>query len=310
MEEGSLRCDANVSVRPCGQNRFGTRTELKNLNSMRHVEQALEYEITRQIASVEAGTPVEQCTLLWDADVGETRTMRSKEDAQDYRYFPDPDLVAIDISDDNIRSVRENLPEMPDQRRERFMSDFGLPAYDAGVLTEEREVAEYFEDTLRALFKRTKGGDTRTQAKLVSNFVMTDVMRVTNEDNISVQELAVTPRRLAQLVYLRIEDKINSSGAQDVFEMMREDHESSAGKLADENDLIQVSDRSDIEPVVESILKENGGKVDAYLGGKEGLLGFFIGQVMRSFDGSPNPEVVRDVLQEKLEARRSDESAA
>jgi len=310
MEEGSLRCDANVSVRPCGQNRFGTRTELKNLNSMRHVEQALEYEITRQIASVEAGTPVEQCTLLWDADVGETRTMRSKEDAQDYRYFPDPDLVAIDISDDNIRSVRENLPEMPDQRRERFMSDFGLPAYDAGVLTEEREVAEYFEDTLRALFKRTKGGDTHTQAKLVSNFVMTDVMRVTNEDNISVQELAVTPRRLAQLVYLRIEDKISSSGAQDVFEMMREDEESSAGKLADENDLIQVSDRSDIEPVVESILKENGGKVDAYLGGKEGLLGFFIGQVMRSFDGSPNPEVVRDVLQEKLEARRSDESAA
>jgi len=306
MEEGSLRCDANVSVRPCGQNRFGTRTELKNLNSMRHVEQALEYEITRQIAHVEAGKLVDQATLLWDADAGETRVMRSKEDAEDYRYFPDPDLVAIELTDDDIQSVRSDVPELPDQRRQRFMKDFGLPAYDAGVLTEERKVAEYFEETLRALFKRTQGGDTHTQAKLASNFVMTDVLRVVNEDNVPVGDLAVTPRRLAQLVYLRVEDKISSSGAQKVFEHMRTDTESSAGKIADEQNLIQVSDRSDIEPVVERVLQENEGKVGAYLGGKEGLLGFFIGQVMRGFDGSPNPEMVRDTLKEKLNARRDD----
>jgi aspartyl-tRNA(Asn)/glutamyl-tRNA(Gln) amidotransferase subunit B len=186
------------------------------------------------------------------------------------------------------------------------MDDFGLPAYDARILTEEREIADYFEEALRSLFKRTKGGDTRTQAKLVSNFVMTDVMRAMNEDHLSITELAVTPRRLAQLIYLRVEDKISSSGAQEVFEIMRTDTESSAGKIADENDLIQVSDRSDIEPLVASILDDHPGKVDAYLGGKEGLLGFFIGQVMRTFDGSPNPEIVRDVIKEKLNDRRSD----
>ena len=306
MEEGSLRCDANVSVRPCGQNRFGTRTELKNLNSMRHVQQALEYEITRQIAHVEAGKTVDQATLLWDPDAGETRVMRSKEDAEDYRYFPDPDLVAIELTDADIQSVRRDLPEMPDQRRQRFMEDFGLPAYDAGVLTEEREVAEYFEDALRALFQRTKDGDTQTQAKLVSNFVMTDVLRVVNEDNMSITDVVVTPQRLAQLVHLRVEEKINSSGAQKVFEHMRSDPESSAGEIANEQNLIQVSDRSDIEPVVERVLRENEGKVHAYLGGKEGLLGFFIGQVMRGFDGSPNPEIVRDTLKEKLDARRED----
>jgi len=304
MEEGSLRCDANVSIRPCGQNRLGTRTELKNLNSMRHVEQALEYEITRQIAHVEGGSEVEQATLLWDADAAETRVMRSKEDAEDYRYFPDPDLVAVELTDEDIQAVRRRLPEMPEERRQRFVEDFGLPAYDADVLTEEREVAEYFEETLRSLFKRTKGGDTRSQAKLVSNFVMTDVLRVVNEDHVSVRELAVTPERLAQLVYLRLEDKISSSGAQEVFEQMRTDTDASAGKIADDHNLIQVSDRSDIEPVVDRVLRDNSGKVDAYLGGKEGLLGFFIGQVMRGFDGSPNPEVVRDTITEKLEARR------
>lgn len=302
MEEGSLRCDANISVRRCGSNRFGTRTELKNLNSMRHVEDALAYEIVRQTAELEAGRPVEQATLLWDADAGETRTMRSKEDAQDYRYFPDPDLVPIRLREEDIESARASLPEMPEARRRRFMEDFGLPAYDAGVLTEERDVADYFEDALRALFKRTKGGDTRTQAKLVSNIVMTDVLRVMNEDNLPAHDIEVTPRRLAQLVYLRVEDRISSSGAQEVFEKMRHDTESSAGKIADEHDLIQVSDRGQIEPVVDRALSEHPDKVEAYRNGKEGLLGFFMGQVMRGFDGSPDPELVRDLLKEKLHA--------
>jgi aspartyl-tRNA(Asn)/glutamyl-tRNA(Gln) amidotransferase subunit B len=306
MEEGSLRCDANVSVRPRGQNRFGTRTELKNLNSMRHVEKALEYEITRQIALTESGRPVEQQTLLWDDDAGETRVMRSKEEAQDYRYFPDPDLVPVEVSDEQLEAVREDLPEMPDARRQRFMDDHGLPEYDAGVLTEERDVADYFEEALQALFKRTKGGDTRAQAKQVSNFVMTEVMRAVNERDEPVDALPVTPRRLAQLVYLRLEDKISSSAASKVFDLMLDDTESSAGKVADEHDLIQVSDRSAIEPLIDDVLNDNEGKVKAYLGGKEGLMGFFIGQVMQSFDGSPNPELVREILNEKLDARRDD----
>ena len=304
MEEGSLRCDANVSVRPRGREAFGTRTELKNMNSMRHVEQALDYEITRQIAAEERGDDIAQQTLLWDADSGTTRPMRSKEEAHDYRYLPDPDLVEVQIEDEMVEQVRADLPELPRARRRRFVEEIGLPGYDAGVLTEERAVADYFEETLRHLYKRTKGGDTDAQAKAVSNFVMTEVMRTLNDRDLAVDELAVTPERLAQLVYLRLEDEVNSNGAQEVFEAMLEEPDKSAGRIADERDLIQVTDRDAIAPVVEAVLDDHPGKVDTYLGGKEGLLGFFIGQVMQRFDGSPDPELVRSLLREKLDARR------
>ena len=306
MEEGSLRCDANVSVRPRGRRDFGTKTEVKNMNSFRNVECALDYEIGRQVRALERGDDIEQQTLLWDADQGETRPMRSKEEAHDYRYFPDPDLVEVVIEDEQIEAVREELPEMPDARRDRFVEEMGLPTYDASVLTEERAVADYFEDTLTALFKRTKGGDTREQAKEVSNFVMTEVMRVLNERNLEVADLAVTPERLAQLVYLRLQDKVSSSGAQEVFEVMIDETDKSAGKIADERDLIQVSDKSAIAPVVDRVLDDNPEQVETYLGGKEGLLGYFIGQVMQNFDGSPDPQLVRSLLQEKLQARRSE----
>jgi aspartyl-tRNA(Asn)/glutamyl-tRNA(Gln) amidotransferase subunit B len=181
----------------------------------------------------------------------------------------------------------------------------GLPAYDAKVLTEERTVADYFEEALAALFKRTKGGNTQAQAKEVSNFVMTEVLRVLNDRDWTIEELPIGPERLAQLVFLRLENKVNSSAAQDVFEAMLEDTESSAGKIADERNLMQVSDRDALEPVVQSVLDKNEDQVKTYLNGKEGLLGFFIGQVMRNFDGSPDPQVVRSMLKEKLEARRS-----
>lgn len=306
MEEGSLRCDANVSVRPRGHSDFGTRTELKNLNSMRHVEDALAYEITRQIAARERGASVSQQTLLWDPDTGVTRPMRTKEEAHDYRYFPDPDLVPITVDEDRLDAVRASLPEMPDARRRRFIEDVGLPPYDAGVLTEEREVADYFEETLQQVFKRTKGGDTQAQAKAVSNHIMTDVLRVLNEDDRSVDDLPVTPERLAQLVYLRLQDRVSSSAGQEVFERMMEEPEKSAGKIADEYDLIQVSDRDAIESVVASVVDENEEKVRTYLDGKEGLLGFFIGQVMQRFDGSPNPKLVRELLNEHLERRRAE----
>ena len=306
MEEGSLRCDANVSVRPRGREAFGTRTELKNMNSMRHVEQALDYEITRQIAAEERGESITQQTLLWDPDSGTTRPMRSKEEAHDYRYLPDPDLVEVTVEDEMIERVREGLPELPRARRQRFVEETGLPPYDAGVLTEERAVADYFEETLRHLYKRTKGGDTDAQAKMVSNFIMTEVMRVLNERDHDVDDLPVGPERLAQLAFLRIQDKVSSNGAQEVFEAMMEQPDKSAGRIADERDLIQVSDRSAIEPLVDTVIDENPDKVKTYLGGKDGLLGFFIGQVMQRFDGSPNPELVRSLLREKLDARREE----
>jgi aspartyl-tRNA(Asn)/glutamyl-tRNA(Gln) amidotransferase subunit B len=304
MEEGSLRCDANVSVRPRGRDQFGTRTELKNMNSMSHVENALDYEITRQIAALERGESVQQQTLLWDPDAGTTHPMRSKEEAHDYRYMPDPDLVEVEIDDEMIDDVRADLPELPRARRRRFVDEVGLPPYDARVLTEERAVADFFEATLDHLYKRTKGGDTDAQAKLVSNLVMTEVMRVLNEQSITVDELQVGPERLAQLAFLRVQDKVSSNGAQEVFEVMLEEADKSAGKIADERDLLQVSDPDAIEPVVEGVIDDHPDQVETYLDGKEGLLGFFIGQVMQRFDGSPDPELVRELLRKKLEARR------
>ncbi len=304
MEEGSLRCDANISVRPRGRQQFGTRTELKNMNSMSHVEKALDYEITRQIAELEQGGTVEQQTLLWDSDAGTTHPMRSKEEAHDYRYMPDPDLVEVEVDDEMIEDVRANLPELPRLRRQRFVEEVGLPPYDARVLTEDRTVADYFEEALDELYKRTKGGDTDAQAKLVSNLVMTDVMRVRNERSLSMDELPVDPERLAQLAFLRVQEKVSSNGAQEVFEAMLQETDKSAGKIADERDLIQVTDPDAIAPVAESVVEDHPDKVKTYLGGKEGLLGFFIGQVMQRFDGSPDPELVRKLLREKLDAHR------
>jgi aspartyl-tRNA(Asn)/glutamyl-tRNA(Gln) amidotransferase subunit B len=304
MEEGSLRCDANVSIRPRGQSDFGTRTELKNMNSMRHVEKALDYEITRQIAAVERGEDIQQQTLLWDPDAGTTRPMRSKEEAHDYRYMPDPDLVEVEITDEMIEDVEAELPELPRARRHRFVEEVGLPPYDAGVLTEERAVADYFEETLEQLYKRTKGGDTDAQAKLVSNLVMTEVMRVLNERSTTIADFPISPERLAQLAYLRVQDKVNSNGAQEIFEVMLEEPDASAGKIADDRDLIQVSDAGSIEPVVDDVIDDHPEQVETYLGGKDGLLGFFIGQVMQRFDGSPDPELVREMLREKLEAQK------
>ena len=218
--------------------------------------------------------------------------------------MPDPDLVEVTVEDEMIERVRERLPELPRARRRRFMEETGLPVYDAGVLTEERAVADYFEETLRHLYKRTKGGDTDAQAKMVSNLIMTEGMRVLNERSLSIDELPVDPERLAQLVYLRIQDKVSSNGAQEVFEAMLEHPDRSAGAIADERDLIQVSDRSAIEPLVDDVIDDHPDKVSTYLGGKDGLLGFFIGQVMQRFDGSPNPELVRSLLREKLDAQR------
>ena len=304
MEEGSLRCDANVSVRRRGKSEFGTKTELKNLNSFRHVEQALDYEIARQISVLERGHAVTQQTLLWDENRQETRPMRTKEEEHDYRYFPDPDLVEVEVTDEILEQVRQSLPEMPEERRRRFTEEMALPAYDADVLTEERPVADYFEDALAKLAKLQGGGSWKGQAKAISNVVMTDVLRALNERNLEIEQFPIRPDRLAALVDLRLDDEVGSSAAQKIFNRMLDSPKKPA-QIAEEENLRQVSDEGAIAPVVEKVLKEHPDQVQTYLNGKEGLVGFFIGQVMRRFDGSPDPQLVRKLLREKLKAARS-----
>ncbi|QXD15285.1 Asp-tRNA(Asn)/Glu-tRNA(Gln) amidotransferase subunit GatB [Rhodocaloribacter litoris] len=303
MEEGSLRCDANVSVRRKGETRLGTKTEVKNMNSFRSVERALEYEIRRQIRLLEAGGTVVQETRLWDADRQETRPMRSKEEAHDYRYFPDPDLVPVVVTEERLAKVRAALPEMPEARRRRYVETWCLPAYDAAVLTEERGVAEYFEATVAALAAGATDEEAAVAAKAASNFVMTDVLRVLNERGLAVEAFPIAPARLAALIRLRLEDRISSSAATELFERMLED-ESDPEALARAHNLLQVSDAGALLPVVEAVLERHPKQLQQYLGGKEGVLGFFIGQVMRTFPGAPDPRRVRELLLERIAARR------
>lgn len=304
MEEGSLRCDANVSIRPHGQTALGVKTEVKNMNSFRHVERALEYEIARQIKIVEQGGSIQQETRLWDADRAQTRSMRSKEEAHDYRYFPDPDLVPIRVTEELLEEIRAALPELPDERASRYQEEWGLPGYDAGVLTEERAIAEYFERVVAELRVRNAKLGGSTGAKAASNMVMTDVLRVLKERSIGAEEFPIQADRLAELVEMRLEGVVSSTGAQEIFDAMLESPDR-PGDIARSRNLLQVSDEGALLPVVEKVLDENPGQVRTYLGGKEGLMGFFIGQVMRGFDGSPDPKLVRKLLQAELEKRRS-----
>ena len=303
MEEGSLRCDANVSIRPMGSEELCERTEIKNMNSFRNVERALDYEIGRQIRLVDAGGKVVRQTLLWDTERQETRPMRSKEEAHDYRYFPDPDLAPVFVTDEEIGRIRAELPEMPEARSTRFREAWGLPAYDAAILTEERELADYFEETLKALRMEGSGKEAHGPAKSVSNMIMGDVLRVLKETATSIGELPIRPPRLAALVRLRLEDRISSTAARKIFETMLE-RDDAPETIAEEQDLIQVSDVGSLAPVVESVLDDHPQQVAAYLGGKEGLIGYFIGQAMRRFEGSPDPKLVRTMLVERLETRR------
>ena len=303
MEEGSLRCDANVSIRPAGSREFFERTEIKNMNSFRNVERAIEYEISRQIRIVRSGGKVVRQTLLWDAERQETRPMRSKEEAHDYRYFPDPDLPPVFVAEAELDRLRGELPEMPDARRARFVAAWGLPAYDAAILTEERDLADYFEETVRALGAEGGGKGAQAPVKNVSNMIMGDVLRVLKETGMGIEALPVRPPRLAALVRLRLEDRISSTAAQEIFEAMLE-REEPPEAIAKERDLMQVSDAGSLAPLVESVLDDHPQQVAMYLEGKESLVGYFIGQAMRRFEGAADPRLVRALLVERLEARR------
>lgn len=290
MEEGSLRCDANVSVRPRGREKFGTRTELKNMNSFRNVEKAIEFEIYRQIELIENGGEVVQQTRLWDTSKNQTRVMRSKEEAHDYRYFPEPDLPPIIVSDELLADIREELPELADVRQKRFVADFNMSELDAITLTESRYLADYFEEVVSF----TKN------PKSASNIVLGDVLRILNEQSIEIDEFSISPERLAELVKLKEEDKINSSAMQEIFNEMLS-NEKSPEELAKEMNLIQVSDSGFLEPIVDEIITNNPDEVQRYKDGKKQLMGFFVGQAMKASKGKANPKLVTEMVTKKLQ---------
>jgi aspartyl-tRNA(Asn)/glutamyl-tRNA(Gln) amidotransferase subunit B len=289
MEQGSLRCDANVSIRPVGREEYGTRAEVKNINSFRFVEKALEYEIKRQVRVVEGGGRVLQETRLWDAARGVTGSMRSKEEAHDYRYFPEPDLVPIVVEDRWLDEIRASLPELPDEKRERFVGDFGLPEYDADLLTSEKPVAEWFEEVVAA----------GAQPKAASNWMMGDLMRLLNEENRPIEECAISPGQLASMIRLIDAGTISGKIAKTVFaEMYRTGGDPET--IVREKGLVQISDESEIEKAVDAVIAGNPNEVGRYKGGEEKLLGFFVGQVMKKMKGKANPRMLNELLRKKL----------
>jgi aspartyl-tRNA(Asn)/glutamyl-tRNA(Gln) amidotransferase subunit B len=292
MQEGSFRCDANVSVRPKGQEEFGTRAELKNINSFRFVEKAINFEVERQIDVIEGGGKVVQETRLYDSDKDVTRSMRSKEEANDYRYFPDPDLLPVVIEESFLQQVQASLPELPGEKKHRFMESFGLSPYDAGVLTASRELAEYFENVVAA---------ADGEAKLSANWVTGELTAALNK---SGQEIADSPVSAAMLggMIKRIQDNtISGKIAKEVFDAMW-NREGDADTVIEARGLKQITDSSAIEPIIDDIIANNPGQVEQYRSGKDKLFGFFVGQVMKATQGKANPQQVNELLKQKLKA--------
>jgi aspartyl-tRNA(Asn)/glutamyl-tRNA(Gln) amidotransferase subunit B len=290
MQEGSFRCDANVSVRPAGQHKFGTRAEIKNLNSFRFVERAINFEVERQIDVLEGGGAVVQETRLFDPDKGETRPMRSKEEANDYRYFPDPDLLPLEISEALIESVRASLPELPDEKKHRFTTHYGLSAYDAGVLTASRELADYYEAVVAA---------SEGQAKLAANWVMGELSGYLNKDGRDISDSPVGAQDLALLLRRIADNTISGKLAKDVFEAMWAG-EGGADEVIEKKGLKQITDTGAIETIIDEVLSNNPGQLAEYRSGKDKLFGFFVGQVMKASKGKANPQQVNELLKRKL----------
>jgi len=289
MEEGSFRCDANVSIMPADSTEFGTRTEIKNLNSFRHVEKGILYEIARQKEILLDGGKVVQETRLWQPDTGRTVSMRGKEDAHDYRYFPDPDLLPLVIDEDWIGRMKKEMPELPGERKTRYETAFDLPAADARVLTASRELADYFEACL-AHFDRPKP---------VANWIMAELLGLLNAKGLDITESPVSPENLGELLGLMDEDVISGKIAKTVFEAMAETGKP-AKVIVEEKGLVQVSDSSAIDPIVDKILSDHPDEVERYRGGQKKLMGFFVGQVMKATRGKANPKVVNEILGKKL----------
>ncbi|MGA7874558.1 MAG: Asp-tRNA(Asn)/Glu-tRNA(Gln) amidotransferase subunit GatB [Desulfoferrobacter sp.] len=289
MEEGSLRCDANISLRPIGTEKLGVKTELKNMNSFRNVQRALDFEIRRQTALLENGESVIQETRLWDVNRNTTASMRGKEEAHDYRYFPDPDLVAIVIDEQWIERVSASLPELPEAKRQRFLRDYELPSYDAQVLTSSKALADYFEAVLQRF----------NQPKVVSNWIMSELLRELKKDEKDIEGCKVAPQQLGELLELIDSDMISGKIAKSVFQEMYVTGKNASG-IVEEKGLKQVKDEGAIESVIDEVLAENAQEVELYRGGREKLFGFFVGQVMKKTKGKANPKLVNEILRKKL----------
>ena len=292
MQEGSFRCDANVSIRPLGETKLGTRAELKNINSFRFVEKAIDYEIERQIDVIEGGGKVVQETRLYDSDKHLTRSMRSKEEANDYRYFPDPDLPPLVLDAAFIKDVERTLPELPAAKRARFIKNYGLSAYDAGVLTATREMADYYEQAVKA---------AATDPKLVANWVTGDLSSYLNRDNKEIGESPVTVAMLAGLLKRLADNTISGKIAKEVFEAMWAG-EGDADAVIEKKGLKQITDSGAIEKAVDEIIATNPKQLEQYRAGKEGLFGYFVGQVMKATQGKANPALVNELLKKKPSA--------
>jgi aspartyl-tRNA(Asn)/glutamyl-tRNA(Gln) amidotransferase subunit B len=289
MEEGSLRCDANVSLRPIGQAELGTRTELKNINSFKFVQKALEYEIERQAKVLDQGDAVVQETRLYDSDKGVTFSMRSKEEAHDYRYFPEPDLVPTVCDEAWVTTIQQSLPEMPEQKQNRFVSDYEIPEYDAGVLTTSKALADYFETCVK-LFNNPK---------IVSNWIMGDLLRELKNDNKEIDDCPVTPEQLTDLLKLIDDGSISGKMAKTVFEDMYQSGKPPAD-IVKAKGLTQISDESALLKMVEDVIAANPGQAADFKNGKDKLMGFFVGQVMKASKGQANPALVNKLIKEKL----------
>ncbi len=289
MEEGSFRCDANVSIRPKGQDAFGTRTELKNMNSFRNVQRALEYEIKRQQYILEGGHEVVQETRLWDDTAGVTHSMRSKEEAHDYRYFPDPDLVTVALNREWVEEILKDQPELPLEKRERFVRDYQIPAYDAGVLTTSRALADYYEEVVRLT----------GQPKTASNWVMGEILRFLNEEKKDIAACPITPQALADMILLIEAGTISGKIAKEVIEEMYKTGKP-AKAIIEEKGLVQITDEAALARVVSEVMAANPNQLSQYRGGKEKLFGYFVGQVMKATQGKANPQLINDLLKKML----------
>lgn len=288
MEKGNLRCDANVSVRKPG-GPLGTRCEIKNVNSVRYLIKAIEFEAARQIEIIEAGGTIDQETRLFDASTGETRTMRSKEDAHDYRYFPDPDLLPLEFSQAYVDEIKKNLPELPDQKKQRYIDGLGLSAYDASVIVADKATSDFFEEVQKA------GGD----AKLAANWLTSDLFGYLNKAGLEIDQSPVSAAQLGGLIALIKDNTISGKIAKTVFEKMCESGKDAA-VIVEEEGLRQVTDTGAIEKAIDDILAANADKVAEYRSGKDKLFGFFVGQVMKATGGKANPAMLNDLLKKKL----------
>ncbi|MDC1476147.1 Asp-tRNA(Asn)/Glu-tRNA(Gln) amidotransferase subunit GatB [Pelagibacteraceae bacterium] len=288
MQEGSLRADVNVSVRKEGDTNLGTRCEIKNVNSIKFMQMAIVYEAQRQVDLLESGEKINQETRLFDTKKNETRSMRSKEDAHDYRYFPDPDLLPLHLDENLIEKIKKNLPELPDKKKERFISEYSLTTYEANILVSEKEISDYFEEVAK-----------RSDKKLAKNWIMGDLFASLNEKNISISESPVNSNKMSQLIDSITSGIISGRTAKEVFEIMKETGDEPK-KIIESKGLQQKSDPKELEKIIDKVVLENNDKVMQYKSGKDKLFGFFVGQVMKISGGKANPQLVNEILKQKL----------